>query len=557
MSSEGKCAVCFIEAAQQCAGCKAVYYCGREHQKQHWGRHRFECRPVKVAEDSVQGRYLVATKNISQGDLIFTDSPLLIGPKMVCTSPVCLGCHQLAAVDCPCPGCGWPLCSLNCASAHQHKAECRVMQEKGYRAKIAGTPPITEYACIVPLRYLLMPEEKKKIVQSLQSHLDFRRKTPLYAVLRNNVVGFLTQALKLEATEDDVLGVCGVMDTNAFEIRRDGGVKLRGLYPLASMMNHDCVPNTRHVFDSEDKMLVFATVDIAKGAAVTSTYTQALWATHQRRAHLKTTKCFECQCLRCSDPSELGTYLGAILCSKCNGQGKVVSTAPLDDTAPWKCYNCEAQMTAKQVTWGNQALQKELEAMDKTGPQQLEAFLERYKAILHQTNSHALQAKLALTQIYGNTPGYLLQDLNDLQVERKLQLTHDLLDVASVLEPGRSRIRAQLQLELQAAMALQAKLDFETERITRERAEEILGDAVGLLKEATEVLKTEPDMEGKLQEKLMILMQQLELDGGVDNGGENEAIPEGPNDEHAAVQQAIDNSNEEPVIVKPRAPLRR
>jgi len=65
-SSEGKCAICLVSATQQCAGCKAVFYCGREHQKQHWGRHRFECRPVKVAEDPVQGRYLVATKNISQ-----------------------------------------------------------------------------------------------------------------------------------------------------------------------------------------------------------------------------------------------------------------------------------------------------------------------------------------------------------------------------------------------------------------------------------------------------------------------------------------------------------
>jgi len=124
------------------------------------------------------------------------------------------------------------------------------------------------------------------------------RKTALYGVLRNNVVGFAKQALGLDVEEEEVLGVCAVMDTNSFEVRRGAGVKLRGLYPLASLMNHDCVPNTRHVFDAQDKMLVFATVDIAKGTPVTSTYTQALWSTPHRRAHLRATKCFECACKR-------------------------------------------------------------------------------------------------------------------------------------------------------------------------------------------------------------------------------------------------------------------
>lgn len=129
-------------------------------------------------------------------------------------------------------------------------------------------------------------------------------------------------------------------------------------------------------------------------------------------------------------------------------------------------------------------------------------------------------------------------------------MTHDLMDAVSILEPGRSRTRALLQLELQAAMALQAKIDFETERITRERAEEILGDAVGLLKEATEVLKTEPDMEGKLQDKLMTLMEQLELDSGPEEIRTTQA---GAQDE----QEAVPVIDEEPVIVKPRTPFRR
>jgi hypothetical protein len=269
------------------------------------------------------------------------------------------------------------------------------------------------------------------------------RKSPLYEVLRVNVVGFLRSALRMEgADEEEVLRVCGVMDTNAFEVRRAGGVRLRALYPLAALMNHDCVPNTRHVFDASDKMLVFATVAIAKGAPVVATYTQALWSTPRRRAHLRATKCFDCACLRCrvspffylfepdafpllslsrcSDPSELGTYVSAIRCSKC-GEGRVVATAPLDDAAAWRCDACAHQMTSKQISWGNQALQQELEQLDKRGPHHLEAFLERYDKLLLPSNGHALQAKLALTQIYGNTQGFLLQVLTcDFEVVQTL-----------------------------------------------------------------------------------------------------------------------------------------
>jgi len=119
---------------------------------------------------------------IAQGDLIFTDSPLLFGPKMA-SAPVCLGCHHGAELSCPCPGCGWPLCSVNCANAPQHKDECAAMQKAGFTASFVDDETrrqLSEYACIIPLRFLLLSEEKKQQVRQLQSHLDVRRYTEIY-----------------------------------------------------------------------------------------------------------------------------------------------------------------------------------------------------------------------------------------------------------------------------------------------------------------------------------------------------------------------------------------
>lgn len=44
-------------------------------------------------------------------------------------------------------------------------------------------------------------------------------------------------------------------------------------------------------------------------------YTNALWGTRERRAHLLSTKYFECHCNRCSDATELGTNLSTVICN--------------------------------------------------------------------------------------------------------------------------------------------------------------------------------------------------------------------------------------------------
>jgi hypothetical protein len=299
---------------------------------------------------------------------------------------------------------------MQCESSEQHQAECALMSAKGYRANITSDDrKYPDYVCIAPLRVLLMSEEKRRKVLELQSHLESRKKSPVYNLLKNNVAGFIREGLGLadQFTEEYILNICGILDTNSFEVIPYGGIKVRGLYLVAAMMAHDCRPNTRHAFDASNTMFVYATVDINKGESVTTTYTNTFWNTSTRRVHLQSAKCFDCTCARCSDPTELGTYVGAINCTKCN-QGKVISTDPLQNLAQWRCNSCGNEMTAKQIEWGNQALRDEIDKLDKRGPKDLEDFLEKYKNVLHPTNGHVLQVKHALSKIYGDVEGYSL-----------------------------------------------------------------------------------------------------------------------------------------------------
>lgn len=103
-----------------------------------------------------------------------------------------------------------------------------------------------------------------------------------------------------------MLRFCRVLDTNAFEtaVAIDGGLtSLRGLYPLGAFLNHCCVPNARHYFNNEGLMIVKAAASIAKDEEITLTYTDFLWPTSLRWKYLKMTKGFECNCIRCSDPT--------------------------------------------------------------------------------------------------------------------------------------------------------------------------------------------------------------------------------------------------------------
>lgn len=403
-----------------------MHYCSKDHQRIHWKQtHKSNCQPLyKLEENEKLGRYLVAAKNIRKGEVIFKESPLVVGPKSV-TRPMCLGCHSVCDPSNyhECDGCGFPLCSAKCQISDFHIDECRVMMEAKFRAKIdlAASQKEISYFPIVPLRCLLLKEinqDKYKKIINLQSHLEERINKPLYSVYKNNVADFIRKRLgRKDFEEKDILNVSGILDTNAFEIRTTSA-SLRGLYNVASMMAHNCKPNTKHSYLMPEMVIVVsATTDIAAGDIISATYTQTFWDTLSRREHLRSAKCFECDCQRCSDPTELGTYAGAIRCIRCvtpedplNGP-YVVSMDPLNSDSPWKCEKCGHKISSKQMKSGNENLKEEVSKLGVKTVEDLEGFLDKYGAysggVLHPKNYNVVQVKHALVQIIGNRKGYL------------------------------------------------------------------------------------------------------------------------------------------------------
>ena len=109
----------------------------------------------------------------------------------------------------------------------------------------------------------------------LQTHLEKRIDTPLYGILRVNLMMFFQSVLGLDFDERTILSICAALDTNAFEIRKPDQ-KIRALYPNAAMLAHNCIPNTRHYFGDDNELFFIATVEIKKGDVIYTTYGQAL-----------------------------------------------------------------------------------------------------------------------------------------------------------------------------------------------------------------------------------------------------------------------------------------
>lgn len=193
----------------------------------------------------------------------------------------------------------------------------------------------------------------------MEAHLEERRGSEIWDILSKYVVEPLLQngafdrvgdgeGEKMTVDEDLIQHCCGVFDVNAFEIRGNGTNQsvqqncfVRGLYPRAALMAHDCVPNAFISVDGESNLRVYAAVPIVKGQMVLFNYTRCLFVsvaiidvfprgvnkramissfqgTFERRAHLRKGKYFLCTCARCEDPTELGTHLCSVRCTNCS-----------------------------------------------------------------------------------------------------------------------------------------------------------------------------------------------------------------------------------------------
>ena len=203
------------------------------------------------------------------------------------------------------------------------------------------------------------------------------------------------------------------------------------------MMMHSCIKNSRVTFDPHDfTMTLFAREFIPSGTSVTHSYVRPFNPTNLRRLMLCAGKHFSCECERCVDPTEKGSYASAWRCRKCkesSSEAFVVPELPLDLASMWKCESCGDQTEGLRVAAEERAISQEISSVDNGDIGSLEAFCSKYSSLLHPNHGLLVDAKQKLTVAYGRSnPGGL--ESNDL--ERKIELCREVLKVTKILETG-------------------------------------------------------------------------------------------------------------------------
>ena len=236
---------------------------------------------------------------------------------------------------------------------------------------------------------------------------------------------------------DLLLRLYGILTINAFEIPNTGEACLASIYATGCLPEHNCVPTCHRSFDQDLSITLRSAVPLEANARISITYTDSLWPTMDRRSHLAYSKHFFCDCPRCCDPTELGTYLSALKCIKCP-VGYYLSTDPLQEQSSWRCEDCSTIAPASLASEVNNRVAGSIKAMEEEGldPETCEKFIMVHSRILHPQHAHMLDVKHSWLHLLGHHEGYLMADLSDKQLQIKEDTARCILNVADKIIPG-------------------------------------------------------------------------------------------------------------------------
>lgn len=133
---------------------------------------------------------------------------------------------------------------------------------------------------------------------------------------------------------DEIKKINGIVQTNGHELPLTNPSCVV-IYHKASLFEHSCKPNLSKSFSNKGEVIFWAPNAIKVNEHMTISYTDVLWETSNRRHHLKQTKLFDCDCERCLDVTEYGSYFSALKCLKCP-EGMQIPNSLAEWTEEWK-----------------------------------------------------------------------------------------------------------------------------------------------------------------------------------------------------------------------------
>jgi hypothetical protein len=246
----------------------------------------------RLAEDVARGRHLIATCDIPLGEVVLSESPLLVWENPKKDSTVGIFNYVVAFLALP--------------SAQQQQ----VLDMK--YPELLTTPRMA--------RYIPVAEELHKNPKC--SSLSVEQIHTLIAVAESNCHQYYGTG-------------------SLAELKAKPTTAKAALFYLGSKVNHSCRPNLQYSSQNSDGHLKYKAIcDIKEGDELTFSYIGELFSTMsaQRRATLKAEKNFDCHCERCDEPD----YCRPLPCTECN-EGFLFLNGL---TSAWACTSSSCSCTA-------------------------------------------------------------------------------------------------------------------------------------------------------------------------------------------------------------------
>lgn len=283
-----------------------------------------------------------ATKDIEPNELLFEDKPMILGASGSKNEPiVCVVCFEKLENEVNsylCMGqCGLVLCGKS-VCAEKHQMECKLLQK--WKPTNPSEFSLNRAKALLVIRALFLNDDERKFLDLMQKNYTEYEKEMFFSSEFENFPHD-------QETIDYLRAASVTMNTNAFKVLFRSGengaadVCVCSFYPILSLINHHCLPNSRHDINDKFVSRVMASRRICKDEQIFISYSQILWGTNTRRMHIMVSKQFFCSCQRCADTTEMSTNLAAICCQNKTCGGFMLPIEPINFKSDAKCTACD------------------------------------------------------------------------------------------------------------------------------------------------------------------------------------------------------------------------
>ena len=261
-----------------------------------------------------------------------------------------------------------------------------------------------------------------------------------------------------------------------------------------------------HISSDNCKITVRAMRPIKKDEEITISYIGPTLGNIIRKQSFQRHWRFVCNCKRCQDPTEFGTYLQAIRCKKCTEQRRdgfmlpeyldklSLEGSPKSDEK-WACNLCSNSILDLEVRVLLGDILQQTEFMNYDQSSEIwESLLDKIQnQILHPNHYLCMNIKRSLIYIYGNKEKFS-DPVKDIEkISRKLDLCQNYLEVYSKVDIGYTSWRGKLLEEMINPLLLLNKLKLNNGAINQVQFLQCYKESVRLIKEATKCRQYEPE----------------------------------------------------------------